>query len=349
LEASQAAKAAEALRRAPLTAIHPAGLNAKAGENFYWQETATWAEFRTERRYESSYGGTSFRATKGMSLHAGSSSGQSRSVIVPQVTAGTVYLSNKRLIFISPTFSREVKLDAALKFETGSGLVQADLPNKNSIQADTGNAALGIVLDKILRANRGEADDPGSNIAQAATSTPVLDRFLALLDEKLPELQKEHAAATDGALLATGSPLSDSGSLAWVDRALETLGALGPELSALLVTDLQGALAEADDEHAAISQAHWLHSCAGYFYKLTDWELGVKAVALAPRFARVQALMRGNTNALSAPVLQLPGRLRATKEQHVAGARHLSLSSTVETNMLQPLIAEVSRVRALVR
>jgi hypothetical protein len=92
-----------------------------------------------------------------------------------------------------------------------------------------------------------------------------------------------------------------------------------------------------------------LHSCAGYFYKLTDWELSVKAVALAPRFARVQTLMRGNTKALLAPVLQLPERLRATIERHAAGAPGLAVSASVEDTLLQPLIAEVARVRALAR
>lgn len=160
----------EAVKLAPLQAIHPEGFHLLADETFYWQEAARWCEFRTQRRYESTYGGTSVRIARGVSLRAGSSSGASRSVAVPEVTSGEVFLSNRRLIFIGPSFSREVKLDSVLRFEAGDGFMHLDLPNKNAVQVETGNDILKIELDKILYSDAQPAKPPAEGASPAAAA-----------------------------------------------------------------------------------------------------------------------------------------------------------------------------------
>lgn len=270
-----------------------------------------WLEFHTERQYGGGYAGVSVRVARGVSLRTGSTGGRSRSVEVAKSTPGRVYLSDRRIIFISPVFSREIRLKSALHFGKGPGFIHIDLPNASSIQVETGNNGLSITLDKILSgAAQTDTADPASPQRAIPThaATPlganigtkkwVVDQLLALLDKTFPVLQGEYDAARTSPLAPAGPLLTQQRSVAWIREKIALLSTLGQTATKIAVTDLATALSAAGDvEQASAAQEKWVHECSTFCYQLIDWEPDVKTANLHPLLMHAQTLMRGVTDA----------------------------------------------------
>lgn len=347
------------LEKAPLTPIHPSGIVALPGETFYWQGIAKWLEFHTERQYSGGYGGVSVRVTRGVSLRSGSTTGRSRPVTVANTTRGTVYLSDRRILFISPVFSRDIHLKSALHFAKGPGFIRVDMPNATSFQIETANSALGIALDKVLAgrtqtragdspplAPGSPAPAPGDAATKVVTKKWAVDQLVARLDKTFPALQQEFDTARTSPRAPVGAVMTQQQSGAWVREKLARLSALGRTLATLATADLETVLSTtADANQASAAQEKWVHEVSTFCYELIDWELDVKTAHLDPLFAHAQTLMRGLTEALFSPVMQIETQLKAVDASTITGP--VRVVTAPSSNAIAPLQTELQRIGGL--
>lgn len=147
-EQTRAADEAEAQRRqqfhdflrTPMKPIASANLVLKSGEQCFWNGSATLYTMHKHTHYVGASGGASFRVARGLWLRSGSFRG------APVTTqkmesdgAGSLYLTNKRLLFVGNTKSVEIPFTKIASTEPYSDGMRVDVINKAPVVLVTGD------------------------------------------------------------------------------------------------------------------------------------------------------------------------------------------------------------------
>jgi hypothetical protein len=150
----------------PLPPIRADGVPSEPGETFYWSGPGGWEEFHNERSYTGGSAGASFRIARGISIHSGSSRGHSKMMPVAETEQGTISLSNRRIIFIGPTISRELQMGAWEHAAAYRDAIHFDLKNARPIQISSRDPLMSRVFERIAN---GKIDAPA-----ALAPTPIV-------------------------------------------------------------------------------------------------------------------------------------------------------------------------------
>jgi hypothetical protein len=156
--ASEAAAAAEADRRAqlrrfflnPLRPIIVPALVLKAGEACYGQWQAETYTMHKSTHYVGGSTGASFRVARGVYLR---NSGFRGAPVQTQAMAsegrGTVYITNKRLVFVGPAKTIELAFTKIASVEPYTDGMQFNIANKSPIIVRTGDDRLPLYFHRI--------------------------------------------------------------------------------------------------------------------------------------------------------------------------------------------------------
>ncbi len=111
--------------------ILPNNLILEKNEECYFENSAKYAELKNRViGYETNSRGNRIRITKGFSVYGGGSTRQSIRDDILITTEGTIYLTNKKIIFSAIRHSTTIKLVSILSLDTYKGLLVIQTKSK---------------------------------------------------------------------------------------------------------------------------------------------------------------------------------------------------------------------------
>ena len=349
----QAAAYEESLRSGALQPVSVNGLVLAAGETVYWSEPATLVVHATKTEYVGGYGGMSVRVMRGVSLRSGTFRGHPvKQDVRVKEDSGTLNITDKRLVFIGASESKEIPLAKMSSMRAYSDGIEVLPANKKAIGFETGNAHAGIVLERVI--NRDVAAHAASAPSAALPAAPmtsavqpsdvaspsgatvksnreILHAVAAQMHDHVEIIEAEYDALGDAQPKVVAG-MSSVQYMQWTQTKIDQVRAFMEKAAQLLVADLQGPLSAADDAQARIATARWLHACDDVCYAMIAWEKDVRSAPCPPKLADAHRLLFDLTKDVFDEIETLPKRIEDLASQGASG--EVNLTSTFSSDRI---------------
>lgn len=134
-----------------LTPIQPTGIVPKDGEHFYWSGSADLLGEKHWSEYQGGYSGVSFRVAKGLYVRSGGTRGHSvPHSAVAIVDVGTLFISDRRAVFVGGTTTNEIPVSKIANVEAFSDGLKFDISNKKPQTYTTHSEEAAIIMQRVM-------------------------------------------------------------------------------------------------------------------------------------------------------------------------------------------------------
>lgn len=151
----------EVINNRRLEPVECLGIGMKPGERAYWKSPAIMMETRTVRHYQS--GSAGIRVAKG--VYIGGTRGHSSPVDQWQeIDRGTIYVTNKRIVFDASKLHRNLELKKIVAYEHGRDGVRISVENRQKSMYFVVNdpGILAVVISICMRVSDPDMINPES-------------------------------------------------------------------------------------------------------------------------------------------------------------------------------------------